>query len=327
MKLSDILIKKLPYWILQISVIVVLAFFLTASRTKKPVPTQTPIRPIQATTTEAIPQTPTTSQQTSTPKPVTFSTLRLEAKAAIVYDVNSAKILYAKNINEHLPIASITKVMTAFTASTYLPADTIITISQEEALVESSAGIVAGERWPIKALTAFTLTSSSNGGAKALARATEETTFVDFISQMNGLAKELGLSETLFRNPTGLDIYDGQMSGSYSTALDIAKLFTYISENDSALMSGTNRGSLAVYSADNVRHQAINTNLLVAKVPNIEMSKTGFTDLAGGNVAIVFEPKLGRKVAVVILGSSSQGRFTDLEKLVKTTIQSLSKGS
>jgi len=337
MRLSDIFVKKTPYRILQTTVILVLAYLLLNAIPKQQeqktgdIPAIVPNASTVSTSSPQATTSPKTNLGATTllstpptkPKPVTFSTIKLEAKSAIVYDISSAKVLYAKNPDEHLPIASITKVMTAFTASTYLPPDTIITISNEDAAVESSAGITAGEQWPIKDLIAFTLVASSNGGAQALARTTEETTYVDFISQMNGLAKELGLSDSLFRNPTGLDMYDAQMSGSYSTASDIAKLFTYISENDPVLMTGTNRGTLAVYSSDNVRHQAINTNLLVTKVPNIEMSKTGFTDLAGGSVAIIFEPQAGHKIAVVVLGSTSQGRFNDLEKLTQATTLAL----
>jgi len=251
--------------------------------------------------------------------PATFANIKPLAQSVLVYDLSADNILYAKKEEVTRPIASLSKLMTAYAATIMLPADALITISADEAQMESSAGLVADEQWKLKDLISFTLISSSNGGASALARAASELTGRNFIDEMNGLAKELGLNNTLFRNPTGLD-FDEQLSGSYSTALDLAKLYNHLLTNAPAVLAGTAKSSLSFFTENNDRHVATNTNWLLAKIPNVISSKTGTTDLAGGNLAFIFQPVPGHQVAVVILGSTAQGRFADAEKLITATI-------
>lgn len=253
-------------------------------------------------------------------EPVPLEKLTIRAKAAIVYEVNTGKVLYDFNKDEMLPIASITKLMTAYTASLFIPSDAVITIRPQDAETESSAGIIAGERWDLKNLIAFTLVTSSNGGASALANEAQNQSQANFVIKMNEIAKEIGLRSTAFRNETGLDIYNNQLSGSYSTPQDIATLYSFIFKNDPTLLENTNKGYLTTYSLDNVKHQAVNTNQIINKIPGLISSKTGTTDLAGGNLAVVFNASPNNPVVAVILGSSAQGRFSEMEKLVRSTI-------
>lgn len=263
--------------------------------------------------------TKTASSTQSKKTHLPFVGLKLQAKSALVYDLDTQKTLYELSADDRRPIASITKLMTAYAASLLLSSDSTVLIDQTDANVVSSAGLTAGESWKFSDLLAFTLVSSSNGGATAIARAAAETAGVDFITQMNNVAKELSLSNTLFRNETGLDLNNGLLSGSYSTARDIAKLLGYIEQHSPQLLTDTNKTKVTLYSLEGTVHTAINTNLLVAKIPNLLASKTGTTDLAGGNLAIVFEPTSGHKVVVVVLGSTPQGRFDDISTLVSDT--------
>ena len=142
-----------------------------------------------------------------------FTSLNLEAKAAFVYEPDTGRVLYAKEAGERLPIASVTKLMTALAASELLPDSTIIPLARR--------------RYHLKDLVALTLISSSNQGAMALATATTEALGRDLVAEMNAEANILGLKQTTFSNPTGLELADGQ-AGSYSSAYDIAHLFTHI---------------------------------------------------------------------------------------------------
>jgi D-alanyl-D-alanine carboxypeptidase len=250
-----------------------------------------------------------------------FTFLDLEAKSVIVYDISEGKILYSKQKDDILPIASITKLMTVFAASRSLSPESTATIGQEDLdLDSSSSNLYLGEHWDFKNLTALTLVSSSNSGANAIAREAEKISQKNFVTQMNELAKEIGLQNTSFRNPTGLDLQKGKVSGSYSTVHDIARLYSYIYRNNLELLNGTNKSYLTVSSLDDLKHGVTNTNEIINKIPNVVSSKTGTTPLAGGNLAVIFEPVLNHPVAIVTLGGTASGRFGDMMKLVKDTM-------
>ncbi|MCX6712997.1 MAG: serine hydrolase [Candidatus Vogelbacteria bacterium] len=313
---------KVIYLSIQLAMAIVIAYFLVGAAfpQKNPVFTPTVVVPSPTTTAPVVSSsTPDESTTIETPIKVSsrpFENLRLTAGSAIVYDLTTGQTLFRLREQQKRPIASITKVMTAYAASLALTPETEVTISAADAQLESSAGLVAGERWRLSDLSNFTLVSSSNGGAQAIARTMTENTGRDFIDEMNQVATEIGLENTKFRNETGLDLYDSQISGSYSTAYDLARLFTHIINTDPTLLAATTRNQLTVYSLDRQPHQAFNTDLLVAKVPNILASKTGLTDLAGGSLALAVEPVPGHPLVIVVLGSTAQGRFTDVEKLI-----------
>jgi len=69
---------------------------------------------------------------------------------------------------------------------------------------------------------------------------------------------------------------------------------------------------------------ANNTNIFVDKIPNLIASKTGFTDLAGGNLVIAFNADINRPIIISVLGSTEEGRFTDVLQLIEATIKQLS---
>lgn len=308
--------KRTFYFLLQLAILITIAYFLISTAFNITEINSAPI-------TSAI-----TSSEASTSLATAFSPVPIvgqiptEAKAVIVYDINSGTTLYSLNKDEPLPIASITKLMTVYTASVLLPLDYTITIDDSDAATESSAGLISGEKWKLSDLIAFTLVSSSNGGARAIAHNAEEASGVNFVDKMNSLAKEIGLTNTLFRNPTGLDINNDTMSGSYSTAYEVAKLYAYIWKNKPNLLAKTNESQLTERSDEQV-HTASNTNEILATIPNLISSKTGTTDLAGGNLAFLFNPTGDRPIAVVVLGSTPAGRYTDAGKLVSATLETL----
>ena len=253
-----------------------------------------------------------------------FETLRLEAESVLVFDVREGNALYAKKATTPHPLASITKVMTALVAADVLPEDAIITITREHLQEEGNSGLRIGERWKRDDLIEHLLIVSSNDAARALTDAYENRYQVlgpDFVTLMNHKAEELGLRETFFLNESGLDIHDEQFAGSAGSAEDVATLFAYALKTIPELLDATRHSSQVNTSLDTV-HTVDNTNTIIDSIPWAVGSKTGFTDVAGGNLVIAFDVSIGRPIIIVVLGSSKEGRFFDMQQLVDATVQS-----
>lgn len=262
-----------------------------------------------------------------------FENIVLEGKAAYVYDVHEQKTLFSLNEELQLPLASITKLMTVLTASDYIKKDETVTIGYDSLNVEGDNGLFAFEEWLAKDLFDFTLVVSSNDGATALASVAGGAKIVRtgkvgdtpqglFVDEMNKLAQEIGLKQTYFINETGLDP-NKQLSGSYGSARDTSKLLEYILINKPRLIEATAYSSIDFISESQFEHTATNTNNSIGSIPGLIASKTGFTDLAGGNLIIAFDAGINRPIIVSILGSSKEGRFIDVEKLVAASLRAI----
>jgi len=246
--------------------------------------------------------TPSTPQ--SVVHPESFTDLSLEAGAAYVVDLSTGAVLYEKNANAQLPLASLTKLMTALIATDLIASDTPV--------------VFDGQRWNRDVLINLTLVASSNEGADALARAAEEASGKKFLDEMNARSRALTMMETFYVNPTGLDL-TGTQGGSYGSAHDMARLMASIVNSRPELLQATR---LPFYSARSFGGTFVtvrNTNQNVSRISGIIGSKTGFTDLANGNLVIAFDRGLAQPVVVAVLGSSQEGRFRDVETLVDRT--------
>jgi serine-type D-Ala-D-Ala carboxypeptidase (penicillin-binding protein 5/6) len=260
-----------------------------------------------------------------------YDSMKLTAQAAYVYDSRTGEILYSKNASKRLPLASLTKVMTALVALDTAPSNSTIRITQESLSPEGDSGLLVGETWHLKDLLDFSLTSSSNDGMHAVALAlgalhksnpTEQEAQSDFVLSMNKKAAAIGMKNTYFMNETGLD-ETTKKGGAYGTAEDMARLFDYILRNHPSLLEATAASKIKVLTLDNYSHSAKNTDAIINDIPGIKASKTGFTDIAGGNLVIAFDPELGRPIIISVLGSTQSGRFTDMEKLVEASIKAI----
>ena len=254
-----------------------------------------------------------------------FDTINLEAKSVYVFDVVKNEVIFKKNEFAQLPLASLTKLMTAITAIELVPKNSLITIRKEFLKEEGDTGLLADESWKLRDLLDFSLMVSSNDGARSIASVIGAMDLKtdnydlgrkDFIEKMNEKAKELGLKQTYFVNESGLD--DGVISGGYGSAIDVSSLIKYILENHPEILEATKYQTLDIPSL-NKMHNATNTNISVDQIPGILASKTGYTELAGGNLAVAFDSSIGRPIIVVVLGSTIDGRFEDVTKLVKAT--------
>ncbi len=258
----------------------------------------------------------------STTPPV-FQAPKLEAKGAVVYDPKQDKVLYGQNENQALPLASITKVMTALLGYEQLDPDQKITITDQDLSLGSNGGLEANKTWLYHDLADFMLTTSSNGAAMAIARTMATKTGTDFAVLANNKARELTLSTLSYRNPTGLDQNGGP--GAVGSPSDIAKLMAYVTVYKPELLASTKWSSIKKTTVDGSAIYGSNTNLIIKTIPGFLGSKTGLTDLAGGNLTVIFDAGIDRPIVVVVLGSSQEGRFTDMQKLITETLSILAK--
>lgn len=273
-----------------------------------------------------------------------ISDIDIDAKAAIVLDVATDKILYNKNIGEKFPIASLTKLMTALIVLDEINLDDMVTISEEAIKTEGEkVNLIPKEKITAENLLYALLVASSNDAAMALAEYISNNFIINsfnpsdffkeaknknnpqktesifrFVKLMNQKAQLIGLKNTHFSNPSGLDKEE-----NYSTAYDLAHLTKYalerplvweilrIQETDISSFDGK------------IIHHLENTNQLLGKLPNIAGGKTGYTDKAGKClILVVGDTADNHQIISVVL--NAQDRFTETEKLVKWTFEAYS---
>lgn len=261
-----------------------------------------------------------------------FEHVEIQAESAYVYDVRRDSELFSMNASAQLPLASLTKVMLALVVSEVLQPDSLVTISRE-AVERGGGGLTWGEEWKAHDLIDYTLITSSNTGAEALAEAanpliankySHNPDVMNTLARMNALARDLGLHETYFLNVSGLD-ESATQAGALGSARDIAGLFAYALRTNPDLFSGTTHTDVLLGPANFPERSAHNTNNVLADIEGLLMGKTGTTDLAGGNLAVAFLAAENRPVVVVVLGSTPEGRFEDVKTLVAAARKAISQ--
>lgn len=263
-----------------------------------------------------------------------FEKLEIQARGAIVYDVKRKKVLYEKNADERMALASLTKVMTAVTALDLVPNSSVVTIDRRFLQEEGDSGLHPDEDWRLRDLLDLSLVVSSNDAAAAIS-ATIGSSYladpdlnlgrVEFVRHMNNVAKEIGMTNAVFYNDTGLDI-GKEKNGGYASAREYTALLEYALKEHPEIFEATRYEEVKITSLDNLHYNATNTNTALKSIPNIIGSKTGFTDIAGGNVMTVFDLGLGQPIAIIVLGSTYEGRFEDLIRLTEKTLEATSVG-
>ncbi len=202
----------------------------------------------------------------------------VSAKSAVLYDSRSggAGVLWEKNAHARLPMASTTKIMTALVAIESLPLDTVVSIPAAAVGIEgSSVYLCEGEHQTLEALLYALLLESANDAATAIA-ITVSGSVEAFAEQMNRRAEALGLTDTHFVNPHGLD--DPQ---HYTSAYDLAVITAEALKNpDFRKIAGTYRATMPMGDAGGAR-LLINHNRLLRTYPGAIGGKTGFTKKSG----------------------------------------------
>lgn len=215
--------------------------------------------------------------------------LAVSAKAAILMHADSGRVLYEKNADEHMLIASTTKIMTAIVVLEHCDLDDLVEVDSRSAGIEgSSMYLKAGESYTVEDLLYGLLLVSGNDAASALALHVADS-MEEFAELMNAKAAELGMTESSFKNAHGLD-----EEGHYSTARDMAKLAAYCMGNeDFARIAGTVSHTVG-------EQTLVNHNRLLREYDGCLGLKTGYTMAAGRTLVTCAERDGARYVCVTL---------------------------
>lgn len=243
--------------------------------------------------------------------------LDLKSSVALVMDQDTNEVLFSKNEHAVLPIASITKLMTAMIVTdANLPMHEMITITQDDVDTEknSSSRLRVGTTLSREELLHLALMSSENRAAHALGR-TYPGGMREFVQQMNVKAKLMGMTETRFVEPTGLS------SSNQSSARDLATLVNVGHGNAVLRNFSTSPGAAVAVGQRTLQFN--NTNRLVHSDKwDIGLQKTGYISEAGRCLVMQAEVA-GRKLIMVFLDSVGKySRLGDAER-VRSWVESM----
>lgn len=245
---------------------------------------------------------------------------RVPARAAILVNMDTGKILYEKNADMPIPPASLTKIMTMYLALDMVKAKQTamnkkFTVRATATSVGgSSMKLAKGEKVPLVRLLTGMAVISGNDAAMTVAEglAGDSKKFVD---QMNKKAKMLGLSKTRFKNPTGLPA-----AGQKTCARDMMKLCcSYLAVHPQA--ARFHKTSHIVHKGAALR----NTNALLGNMPGVDGLKTGWTVASGYNVIITAKRGKTRLLAVVLGSNTKEARSSAARTLIETGFKFASK--
>jgi D-alanyl-D-alanine carboxypeptidase (penicillin-binding protein 5/6) len=222
----------------------------------------------------------------------------LQARAAIVVEATSGDVLLSKNARQRRAIASATKLMTVLVALQRTDLDDIFSApSYNASAIESQIGLRAGERMSVRDLLRATLLPSANDAAATIAIGTMGSTAA-FVAEMNRRAAALGLKDTHFTTPIGLDD-----PGNYSSARDLAKLALRLRRYE--FFRRTTDLPSATLRSGSRKRTVLNRNTLVRRVDVVDGVKTGHTNRAG-YVLVGSARRAGVTVVSVVLGEPSE---------------------
>ncbi|MCI8360072.1 MAG: D-alanyl-D-alanine carboxypeptidase [Clostridiales bacterium] len=219
----------------------------------------------------------------------------VSAKAAILLEASSGKILMEKNAYERLPMASTTKIMTSLLlAERGNLEETLVTTRQMVTVEGSSMGLQAGDTVSYHDLLYGMLLASGNDAANTTAIALGGS-LTGFAQMMNDKAAELGLTSTHFVTPSGLDDPE-----HYTTACDLARLAAYAMENPDFKAAASSKSATLCYGNPPYKRTLSNHNKLLARYEGTIGVKTGFTKKSGRCLVSSAERDGARLIAVTL---------------------------
>ncbi|MGF4040483.1 D-alanyl-D-alanine carboxypeptidase DacF [Bacillus subtilis] len=244
-----------------------------------------------------------------------LSELAHEAKSAVLIERDTGKVLYNKNSNERLAPASMTKIMTMLLIMEALDkgkikmSDKVRTSEHAASMGGSQIFLEPGEEMTVKEMLKGIAIASGNDASVAMAEfisGSEE----EFVQKMNKKAKELGLKNTSFKNPTGLT-EEGHYSSAYDMAIMAKELLKYESITKFT-------GTYEDYLRENTdkKFWLVNTNRLIKFYPGVDGVKTGYTGEA--KYCLTASAKKGnmRAIAVVFGASTPKERNAQVTKML-----------
>ncbi|MEP7180647.1 MAG: serine hydrolase [Betaproteobacteria bacterium] len=220
------------------------------------------------------------------------------AAAAYLVVVDGAP-LWGASVDQRLPPASLTKLMTALLVVEATPQDTVVTVSPKAARAGGARmGLAAGTRIRVSELLAGLLLRSGNDACMALAERVDGSE-ARFVERMNAHARTLGLADTHFANACGFDAPE-----HHSSARDLAALAARVLATP-ALARLVALDRYTARAVDGRAYALKSTNVLMGLVPGLAGVKTGYTDDAG-HCLISYATRDGHGVLVVLLGAKDR---------------------
>lgn len=231
--------------------------------------------------------------------PLNAAAVSVSAKAAVVLNGDNGEVIYEKNANEKLSMASTTKIMTGLLLCEYGNFEREITVTAEMLRVEgSSMGLLAGDKVTLHDLLYGLMLASGNDAANVIAFVLGGS-LDGFVKMMNEKAQELGLENTHFATPSGLDADD-----HYTTALELGKLAVYAMQNEEFRKAVSSEKAVLNYGNPPYRRSLTNHNKLLKMYEGAVGIKTGFTKKSGRCLVSAAE-RDGKFVVAVTLNAPS----------------------
>lgn len=241
--------------------------------------------------------------------------LNLSSESAILMDAESGKILYEKNIDEKLPMASMTKIMSMLLIMENIEngslkyEDKVLISENASGMGGSQVFLQAGEEYTVNDLLKCIAVSSANDAVVAMAEKISGS--VDtFVTLMNEKAKSLGLENTNFANPHGLD-----NENHYSTAYDMAIMAKELLKHED-ILKFTSIYEDYLTKPDGSQVWLVNTNRLVRFYDGVDGLKTGYTTEAGYCLTATAKKNDLRLISVVMKSPSAEERSSDTSTLL-----------
>lgn len=234
----------------------------------------------------------------------------ITARAYIVGDVQTGKVYIERDSAAVLPVASMSKLVTAFVATNTLEPDATVTITAADAAAPpDKSGIGKGETYTMRELLNPLLISSSNVAAEALAASIDRQKFLEL---MSSYAWEIGMGSTYFADPSGVSPHNE------ASARDLFALarYLYSSRPDILALTRTLPDPIAS-TTEHAAHELPPTHPFIGE-PGFLGGKTGRTPEAGDTMMTILSIK-GHPIAIVVLGSAYEGRADDTRILAERT--------
>ncbi len=238
----------------------------------------------------------------------------INSPSIIVADAKTGEILLERDSETIRPIASLTKLATTAVFLDHNPGwNKLVAMTPEDDTIPSKIYAKNGDVFTTNSLFYATLIKSANNATKALARSTGLSN-ESFVFEMNKKAKDLGMNNTFFEEPTGLS------NNNVSTAMDFLKISSALFA-DPLFLKTTTPKIYTISSISGQKHTLINSNKLL-DVPYVVIgSKTGFTNSAGRCLAMKVRNKNGKEIIAITIGADTPGaQWEDMRLILDATL-------
>ncbi|MEI6650650.1 MAG: D-alanyl-D-alanine carboxypeptidase family protein [Candidatus Moraniibacteriota bacterium] len=251
------------------------------------------------------------------------------AYSAVLLDATTGRALFQQDANEHRAIASITKLMTTMiVVESVKNLDEPVTIQEDAVYAEGtrvgcprsgycvSERLHVGEKVSVRNLLKAALMNSANDAAIALAEHISGSQDA-FAKKMNDRAAELGLENTHFCTPSGLELDDAAAEENcYSSALDVAKIASYALHYDILWETMRLPGTTIPSTDGKYEHTIFNTDPLIGQYPNLVGTKTGFTPRAGYSLLAVAKDPASAKHILIAVVLNDPSRWQSVQSML-----------